>query len=144
MCICLAPTTCPRSFVLKRKVDPSFLTPNMNIGLNIRYAFNVTNTASATPKYPGCCGTTCALFATQRYVRHASWINGYSFHITFCHRSHNLVCFLLPSCCTTAGSDPIALMSNTFVHCMVMNNKQVLLYWRTCTSKVSSFVRTTC
>ena len=30
-----------------------------------------------------------------------------------------MVCFVLPSCCTTAGSDPIALLlPNTFVYCM--------------------------
>ena len=73
------------------------------------HVFGVMMTTSATPNYPGCCGTTCARIAMQKCVRHAAWMNGYSFHVALCHKSHNVVCFVLPSCCTTAGSDPITL-----------------------------------
>ena len=43
----------------------------------------------------------------------------YSFYIAFRHRSHNVVCFVLPPCCTAADSDPIALVPNSFVQCLV-------------------------
>ena len=112
------------SHIPKRKIAPSLWTRYMGVGLRTIYqVFNVLNTASATHNYPGCCGTTCARIAMQRYVRHAAWMNGYSCHVAFCHRSHNVVCFVLPSCCTTAGSDPIALLPNTLVHCMAAHNK---------------------
>ena len=53
-------------------------------------------------------------------------MNGCICHIEFCDKTHNVVCFVLPSCCTTPGRDPTVLLSNTFVHCMVTNNQQTL------------------
>ena len=78
--------------------------------------FYVINTISAIPNnLRGCCGTTYAGIAKKKYVRHGARINGHSFRSTFCHRSHNMVCFVLPSCCITAGSDNIALLPTTFI-----------------------------
>ena len=47
--------------------------------------------------------------------------DGYSFFFAFCHRSHNVFCFVLPSCCTTAGSDRIDLLPNTFIRARPIN-----------------------
>ena len=71
------------------------------------HVFNVMNTASAAPNYPSCCGT-CARIANAK-VCTTRGMNDYLFHISFCHSSHNVVCFVLPSSCTTAGRNPILL-----------------------------------
>ena len=95
----------------KHKTGPSLLTPYLNVELRIRYSM------WCLPVVRWCCGTTCARIAMQKCVRHAAWINGYWFHVAFCHKchwSHNMVWFVLPSCCTTVGSDPNALLPNIF------------------------------
>ena len=80
------------------------------------------NKASVTPNYPGCCGTICARLTMQKYVQHAAWMNDNKVHVEFCDMSHNVVCFVLPSYCTTAAN----LLRNTFVRCIVMYNEYVL------------------
>lgn len=80
------------------------------------------NRASATPNYPSCCGTTCTRNAVAQ-VCTTRCKTGYSFHIGFCHKSYNMVSFVLPSYSTPVGNDPIALLPNTFVHLMVTYNK---------------------
>ena len=65
-------------------------------------------------------GTTCAWIAVHKYVRHAACTNGYLFHIAFCNRSDNVVCFVPSSFSTTYWwCDPVALFPKTFVHRMV-------------------------
>ena len=67
-------------------------------------------------------------------------MEAYSFHIAFCHRSHIVVCFVLPSCCTTAGSEPVALL-----HCRIQSHTAWLLTVNRCCivylHLIRSFVR---
>ena len=89
------------SHIPKRKTGSS-LTVYIYGPCTENHAVNVMNTTSATSNknYPGCCGTTCARNAMQIMC---NWL-----FISFCIMwSHNVVCFVLPSCCTTPGSDPI-------------------------------------
>ena len=70
------------------------------------HVFNVMTTASATPDFPRCCGTTCARIAMQWYVRLAVWM-------IILHSVIGLTMWSV-SCCRpavlrTAGSDYIAL-----------------------------------
>ena len=83
---------------------------HMAFGLRIMYLMwwiqrrpHLTNQAAVRPNWN-------AKVCTTRGM------NSCSFHIAFCHKSRNVVCFVVPSCCTTAGSDPIATL---FVHFMV-------------------------
>ena len=102
--------------------------------------FNLMNTESATPNHPGCCGTACARIAKQKYVPHEAWMEAYSFHIAFCHRPHNVLCFVPPSCCTAAGSEPVALL-----HCRIQSHTAWLLTMNRCCivylHLIRSFVR---
>ena len=74
-------------------------------------------------------------------VRHApelQWKSMYRYHtkhewmpihfILHSPRSHNMVCFVLPSCCTTAGqwSCCSSVLPNTIAHCMVTYDGWVL------------------
>ena len=60
------------SHVSKRTTGPSLLTPYIYERWTENHVFNVMNTASATPTYPGCFGTTCARITMQKYARHAA------------------------------------------------------------------------
>ena len=105
----------------------------MDFGLRIVYVFDVLNTGSAAPNYPGCCGTTCARIDMQRHVRHAAWK---AVFVSCCILSYVPQRGLFRAavllyyywqwsfCCTI-------VLPNSFVHCMVTYHKKdnfLLLY----------------
>ena len=121
MCIGVGPTTCPR-YLISRNVRQILLSEH-RMDLTGKRVFNVMEYSIGHTSLfsllwydmrPNSCN---AKECTTRGN------NGNPFHIAFCHRSHNVVCFVLPSCCSTAGSDPIVILPNTFVHCVVTYNR---------------------
>ena len=100
--------------------------PLIDLGLRFYVYFNVTNTqhrphlpprAAAARDGRNCDGKVCTPrgFATI-------WHCILCIDPTTCTIAC-VVCFVLPSCCTTAGGEPVALLPNTFVCFMITYNR---------------------